>query len=438
MSRRRLPQAASNQPHPEESPVVFPPPHDYSSLSIKDLLDAREEYRVYLSSLQNVIGTAVGRYYIHEKDWYATHSPLERRPDNFARVHTARTLSNSVICPWSWPAVLVFVKQWEQVGQLKTETIPRTLYLPDGRTVPTCVMELTPDESAPGASLGPVQTSELMGGGYSCLREHQGMTSLGTVACLVKKGGNYYALTNRHVAGGKDEIVSAFVRGNYKRIGVTSDHAIERTKMSNVFPRWPGDHVFLNLDAGLIKIDDINDWTAQYYGVGEIDEVFDATEFSLTLDMINCPVRTFGATSGVSEGRIAALFFRYATQNSYDYVSDVLVGPRRHEPAGHGRPITRQGDSGAIWFFDGPAYQKQLNRNPKDFDAPNDYTAEGRRARRYRPIAMQWGGERVLVDGTTTAYSLATFVSTICRIMDVELYRDWSLGHEETDRKSVV
>src|SRR5688572_25846137 len=31
----------------------FPPPRDYSSLSIRDLLDARDAYHVHLSSLQN-------------------------------------------------------------------------------------------------------------------------------------------------------------------------------------------------------------------------------------------------------------------------------------------------------------------------------------------------------------------------------------------------
>jgi len=37
----------------------FPPRRDYASLSIKDLLDARDAYHVYLSTLDNVVATAV-------------------------------------------------------------------------------------------------------------------------------------------------------------------------------------------------------------------------------------------------------------------------------------------------------------------------------------------------------------------------------------------
>ena len=34
---------------------IFPPRRDYASLSIKDLLDAREAYHVHLSILNNVV-----------------------------------------------------------------------------------------------------------------------------------------------------------------------------------------------------------------------------------------------------------------------------------------------------------------------------------------------------------------------------------------------
>src|SRR3954466_5209513 len=122
---------------PAAPPRVFPPRRDYASLSIKDLLDAREAYHVYLSSLDNVLATAIGRYYIHEKDWYATHPPDVRRPEGVGRITTAKTLLNSIIRPWSWPAVIVFVKQWESVEALGPNAVPRTLYLPDGRVVPT-------------------------------------------------------------------------------------------------------------------------------------------------------------------------------------------------------------------------------------------------------------------------------------------------------------
>src|SRR4051812_8509477 len=130
---------------PISPPAVFPPRRDYVSLSIKDLLDARDAYHVYLSSLDNVIATAIGRYFIHEGDWYAKHPPGSEKPKKYKKPSSARTLANSVIRPWSWPAVLVFVKEWQQSSKLGANAVPPTLYLPDGRVVPTCVIEAAPD-----------------------------------------------------------------------------------------------------------------------------------------------------------------------------------------------------------------------------------------------------------------------------------------------------
>ena len=44
----------------------FPPPRDYASLSVRDLLDARDAYHLHLSHLSNVVATAVGRYRTQE------------------------------------------------------------------------------------------------------------------------------------------------------------------------------------------------------------------------------------------------------------------------------------------------------------------------------------------------------------------------------------
>src|ERR1044071_2190897 len=90
----------------------FPPQRDYSSLSIRDLLEAREAYHVHLAHLESVVATAIGRYRIRKGDWYDLHSPAEKCPPDFPRPKGARTLANSVVKPWSWPAVLVFVRHW--------------------------------------------------------------------------------------------------------------------------------------------------------------------------------------------------------------------------------------------------------------------------------------------------------------------------------------
>lgn len=421
---------------PVGSKNIFPPRRDYASLSIQDLLDGREAYHVYLSQLDNVIATAIGRYCIHEDDWYAENPPDRPRPPNVKTITAPRTLANSVIRPWSWPAVLVFVKQWERPRNLGNNVVPSTLYLPDGRVVPTCVIEAAPDEMLPQPALGPFNVSNLLGGGYSCLREHQGEQALGTFGCLVRKGGSYYALTNRHVSGGEGEIAKAYLGGAYEPIGKTSNIAVDRQPMSTVFPLWGEHSTLLTLDAGLIKIDDINQWTSQAFGIGEIGEVFDATEHSVTLDIIGLPVRAFGGTSGVIEGEVRALFFRYEVIGGYEYATDVLIGPRRNDDGARKKhpkvehPFTLPGDSGTLWYYD-PPYKHPTEAN-EDLGVGEEAAETGVRARRLRPIAMQWGGQRVRTrEGQRSAYALGSFLSSICRSLDVEVVRNWSLGHDE-------
>ena len=339
-----------------------------------------------------------------------------------------KTLNNTVICPWSLPAVLVFVRTWEQPDRLGADLVPSTLYLPDGRAIPTCVILTPPDESLPPPSPGPAHSSELIGGGYACLREHQGVQSLGTIGCLVRKGGSYYALTNRHVAGGDGETVSSLIRGRYQPFGTTSNIAVDRLAMPAAFAGWPGDRTYLTLDAGLIRIDNVDGWTSQAFGIGEIGEVFDATPQSVTLDLIGLPVRAFGGASGVAEGEIRGLFFRFQSLGGYDFATDVLVAPRRAggTPA---RPLTTPGDSGTLWFYDPPVTPPPA-LSPAI--SPHEPPEWGARARRLRPIAMQWGGQRIRsANGQSTAYALGSFLSTICRELNVEVIRNWSIGHDE-------
>jgi hypothetical protein len=412
----------------------FPPTRDFSSLSIRDLLDARDAYHVHLSSLENVSATAIGRYLIHEADWYYNNPPDRRRPKDVPRITEPRTLTDSGVRPWSWPAVIVFVRRWRQPSELGNQVVPRALYLPDGRVVPTCVVLANPDETPPPPAPGPMHVSNLLGGGYACLREHQGERSVGTFACLVRRAGSYFALTNRHVAGGETEEVSAVVRGETVVIGKTSNIAVDRLQMTSVFPDWAGARTYLTLDAGLVRIENIRDWTSQAFGIGEIGDLFDATAQTVSLDLIGLPMRAFGAMTGVAEGEIRALFFRYQSLGGFDYASDVLIGPRTNEKkSADAPPLTRPGDSGTLWFYDPP----RTTPEPEDPDeiGERELPVERRehaRARRLRPVAMQWGGQRVLMpDGSTTAFALASFLSTICRNLDVEVVRNWSLGHDE-------
>ena len=100
--------------HLKDDLYRFPPPRDYSSLSVKDLLDARDAYHLHLSHLDSVVATAISRYRIRKGDWYEKHPPSEPRPADFPRVAGERTLYNSVVTDWSWPCVLVFVNRIDQ------------------------------------------------------------------------------------------------------------------------------------------------------------------------------------------------------------------------------------------------------------------------------------------------------------------------------------
>src|SRR6516164_7595490 len=109
--------------------------HDFSSLSIKDLLDAREAYHVHLAHLKEVYATAIGRYLIRKSDKNAKDSKHHTNPQSLG----TRTLFNSTVKEWSWPCVLVFVRHWFDRSEIRkdpslaSELVPSFLYLPDGR-----------------------------------------------------------------------------------------------------------------------------------------------------------------------------------------------------------------------------------------------------------------------------------------------------------------
>ena len=161
-------------PNPK-SPPPLPPRFrahpGYSSLSVRDLLDAREAYHVHLLNMAHVVATAIGRYRIRKGDWYETHPPGTEPPKSRKRPKGPRTLFNSVTTDWSWPCVLVFVDQWVERADWRKgkagrglepdQFIPRSLYLPDGRVVPTCVVHLERSEARPDPPPPPIPAPRL-------------------------------------------------------------------------------------------------------------------------------------------------------------------------------------------------------------------------------------------------------------------------------------
>jgi hypothetical protein len=407
----------------------------YASLSVKDLLDAREACHVQFAHSSNVFATAVGLYRIRTAD------PDGKRyvPVNHATAQRGklgpRTLENTVVQPWSWPCVLVFVREWLTPAQLHGHAdhpIPQFIFLNDGRVVPVCVLEATLATGLPAPVTGPLTfTSQIVGGGYHVLTEVQGKEHVGSIACVVTDGDRYFGLTNQHVAGTAEREIFTLVKGERVRIGKSADAARRDVPFTSIYEGFAGTATRANLDIGLIDIDDISLWTAQVFGLGVLDEVMNFDVASASLDWIGLPLLAHGASAGKIEGEIKALFYRYRTLNGVDYVSDFLIGGRDRNPL-----QTGPGDSGTLWCLDPIAL-----RDPGDTARTRASREHARQAlrpaaempERYRPVAVEWGGQKLNSNGvdTYTQYALASSVAVACRELDVEVVTDLNAEHTQ-------
>lgn len=384
-------------------------------LSLRDLLDARDAYHVHLANLDNVLATAVGRFRIRMDDPDARTESRSAAKD-YGSVKP-RTLASSVVRPWSWPCVLVFVKRWLSAAEFARQpdqAVPRFLYLPDGRVIPTCVV-LT--EERVTQSLMPLKFPEqLLGGGCPIISLSQGAERRGTVGCLVSDGRLTYALTNRHVVAAPGAPIFAMQNGARRRVGLSAAQAVARAPWSDVYPTLGNAHANVTLDAGLVVLDRVNDWTAQVFGMGHVGDPMDLHSDALSLDLIGRPVKACGGATGAMRGEIQALFYRYRTLGGFDEVTDFLIGPR--SPS---QPLeTRPGDSGTVWFVDDEEIVRRVGHKPSSPD------------RLLRPVALQWGGHRLLAGAGTAEYqfALASNFSAACRALGVEVVRDWNTGYQ--------
>lgn len=371
---------------------------DFNALSVADLLAAREQFHFHLLHKPNVVGTAVGRYRIRQSDpWPNSQSPSE--PRTVRGTKGPRTLANSEVRPYSWPALLVFVEKWIQPGAgLDPDAfVPEAVYLPDGRRVPICVVQATKGPRPEQTSLKPYPGS-LLGGGYPVGCDVQGKEHYASVGCLVTDGHRVYAMTNKHVCGEAGQTIFSVLGGNKSEVGISSSKQLGRRAFRDVYPTWPGEGVYVNADIGLIDIADLNQWTTQVYGAGTIGPVANIDISNLSLRLIGCPVRAYGAAGGEMRGEVCALFYRFKGIGGFEYVADLLIGSQTKVPLG-----TRPGDSGTLWLVD----------DPKSIEDKQS-------------LAIQWGGQ-VLGDGSEQSdFALATFLSTICDALDVDLVRDWN------------
>ncbi|WP_020065706.1 Nal1-like putative serine protease [Paraburkholderia caledonica] len=379
---------------------------NFQSLSLKDLLEARELYHWHLSNKANVVGTAVGLYLIRKDDpWPGDNADSDRSRSPLEK--GIRTFDNSEVRPYSWPAVIVLVRNWVDATEFgfgkvdPDHMVPRTLYMPDGRAVPVCVVavqETEPSTKAPADTRWP---STYIGGGCPLLAQAQGVERTASVGCLVTDGHTTYALTNRHVCGEPGSPVKARLRGAVAEIGIASERQLTREPFTSVFPEFPGSRSYLTLDIGLVEVHDVNDWSSQPFGIeGTPEEIADLNELSLSLRLVDQPVTAFGSASGLLDGTIKALFYRHKSLAGYDYVSQFLIAPTS------GSTQTQAGDSGTVWYLKSGDKEK-----PK-----------------LHPLAVEWGGQTLLEGDMRLNYALATGLSTACQLLDVDLVRDHNQG----------
>jgi hypothetical protein len=408
-------------------PQPFVPTLNFHALNLHDLLEAREAYHVHLSHLDNVIATAVGYYRVRTseiKQVGEKKASLLKPPAPRAE---PRTLANSQVVPgYSWPCVMVFVRSWQKPDDFRTapdEVVPRRLYLPDGRMIPVCVIVAEAGEEALSPVVPRSYPTSYAGGGFPLLCTVQGRTRLGSAGCLVSDGRETFVLTNRHVAGKPGDVAVTMLRGREMPVGRAVETRAGKVAFKVAFPGWPGKQSLCNLDAGLVLLDDLSRWTAQVYGIGEIGEPVDLNTETLSLALVGTPVKAFGAASGALEGEIQALFYRYKSIGGFDYISDLLIGPR----LGADSFPSKHGDSGTLWFYDPPPEQLEL-------ESTRHEPGTGAKAPRLRPLALQWGGHSMLGQTREESinYVLASCVSTVCRVLDVELIRDLNVGLPET------
>ena len=414
---------AGKRPSP---PIVLahsPARSEYDALSMQDLLEAREQYHIHLMRHPKVVATAIGYYRIRHDDTPPGVAPVVKGTG-------PRTLINSEVRSYSWPAILVFVEQWIAADEFAhgrrydpDEIVPKTLYLPDGRRVPVCVIEAPRDPVSPETP--PIKRHPLnnIGSGNPVFIEVQGRNHVATITCLVSDGHKAYGLTNRHVTGEPGEELSSQLGGRSQPIGLSSSRQVTRVAFSEVYPTWPGKAVYINMDAGLIDINDVNNWTAKLQDGSVMGPMVDLSAANFPMALLGRHVRGYGAASGQwIDGEIQALFYRYTSKGGFEYVADFFIGPRTPTGEEPDQPdfVTMPGDSGTLWLLE-PIQDKNCIDGAH---APD----------KLRPLAIQWGANRLYsgLSRQPRAYALATCLSTVCDRLDVDIVRDWNLDQPDT------
>lgn len=394
--------------------------NNFANLSLNDLVTARDLFHVHLMRYPNVVATAIGRYRIRQGDSW---------PNDKKKIHgtSARRLDNSEVRPYSWPCILVFVDQWQDSKEFSSKPdqfVPGTIFMPDGKRVPICVIE------APKESKTEIEAQNIrfplnnIGSGNPIIAEVQGQEYVATVGCLVSDGHKIFALTNRHVTGDAGEVVWSELNGVRERVGVSAAKQLTRQPFTSIYPNFAVENTFVNLDIGLIEVDDVSRWTTKVPGIGILGPMADFSGVNLTLSLVGCHVRGVGAATGEMLGEIQGLFYRYKTSGGFEYVADLFIGPRASAKTSGRKRLppprfaTHPGDSGTLWVL-----EPTVDADPK---------ANANKA--FLPLAMEWGRNMLASSDSASpqSFALATLLSRVCALLEVDPVRDWNIDQPDT------
>jgi hypothetical protein len=419
--------------------TLFRSSSNFTSLSLKDIIQARDLFHYHLMNKKNVVATALGLYRIRKSDPWPTkenpnaHSPRKAKAER-------RTLFNSEVRPYSWPCVYVFVSDWEYEATLSeidpSDVVPTSLYLPDGRAVPVCIIEARQQHVSDDlqVKLGQQTPRNLLGPGAAIInKDGQGMERIGTAGCIVRDGDRYYVLTNRHVVGEPGTPISALQSHREPEIGVSAAKGSTREDFRAVYPSFSSTNQHLLMDVGLVAIDDILAWKTEVPGIAPVGTVLDLYDNSFNLKLITMKVVGQSAVSGLIRGEIHGLFYRYKSMGGADYISDFLIGPETYDRSSASsakdaveKDLKRNvalevhhGDSGTLLFIEHA--EKSDVKHGKEVEKTI-----------YYPFALLWGKEEFFEDGKAAShpYAMATSLSTALDRLDLDLVTDINADQE--------
>jgi hypothetical protein len=161
--------------------------NNFALLSLRDLLAAREHFHWHLMHKQNVVATAVGRYRIRKSDPRPGSTKPNGNAARSAERRPVRTLTNSEVRSYSWPAILVFVERWVDPDDFAhpDDAVPSAVYMPNGQKVPLCVIQVEKDDVRREGDAQFNYPASVIGGGYPVICDVQGQEHIASIVCLV-------------------------------------------------------------------------------------------------------------------------------------------------------------------------------------------------------------------------------------------------------------